>query len=1204
MEKLRNVLAQEDTVLFIGSGISVWSGLPSWPSLIEELAKFLESAGANADLVRAEASRGDLLQAASYGFDKLTKTQIGEFIRAACHYGVAKPSEIHRKLISLGPRCFVTTNYDNLLEEGLRLWQPDRFFRPPITNRQLTETAEIVHARALDFVFKPHGDAGDIESIILTREQYRQLLPQGERHSALESLKTLLTTRPVVYFGFGLRDPDFLYVRDLLANIYKGGTRDHYAIMADVSDAERDYWRGNYGIHLVSYSTTGDLDGGHGHAELLTLLDSLLETLTVGKMGPSDAANATCTPEIVLSLARHAARLARAPMLSPEFPIRVHAEESKPTRVDLCYRPDKFDHYPIDKFLDDGPEQGLLVGLPGAGKTYALRRAAARLADKLNEVCLSEPFNETAAVVPILVDLKLYRGDLADLVSQSLPRNLPFDELMQQFTVKIFLDSFNEMPREHWENGAYEADFTRFLERIGRSGLIVGSRTSDGLDKLGLQTYSLDQIDEAIVVTELKRIGVDFGGRFNQEVLRLLQKPFYFQLVLSGTVSLPTEPHPRDFYQSFFLNINQAFTRRFGKALDLEDALALTAYEAINRGEEAFPLVDLLRILRVGVEAAGHRDLDSRDIANWLVANSVLLPQIGSRISFVHQSVTEYLAARELARRYQATPQILREKLVLARWDQALFLALSLLPPPQAEAFFRDVVSVDFALALNAVKYLELGRDDVVSKLLAEIPKRIQRFSPLETDIENIVGYSLPISDVHETQLRIIMSLGNMIGAAAVKRLVEIRGNSVKEELLNSLVRLRDDFNYCCNGVAIALQPLVTPDDIRTIFNLAESIAGEVSSDSDDNTAQGFIVGAAGLMAGLEVDIVKQKFLPSDRPGAVPEIHARILCDFLWNQHSTPALEMAGELLLRGINRAATAIYFISSLGEQTHDLSWTSFNAAHIERLISLTDNPQDGSWALNALQALCSARPDLAEVVSALAAERTGLSRAYLLYCATSAGSLQVFEALGQIVNMSEEQRSCEPLHVLEHIELNWLGEEKLFVQILKLREKKLALSILDPFLNERNSTLRIEIGPIEWWLDWIASESDPISPFWFKDRLSRMFSLCLSEETRHSFVVEFNKPESKYRAVLARSVLLDQNELSTEDFSEDAISFLLADLAHSEIRTFRGHLLGRTATEKFVSERLLALVHDAQPPLSSNLQKVLREAGKRHGQRYITD
>ena len=390
MDTLKRIFAQEETVLFIGSGISTWSGLPSWTELIEKLAQFLaqfiEASGDKADLVRAEAQKGDLLQAASYGFDQLTKQQIAEFIRNACRYGTAEPHEIHRKIVSLGPRCFITTNYDNLIEKSLDKWQPDRFYRSPVTNRHLTETAEITHARAIDFIFKPHGDVGDIESIILTREQYRQLLPQGERHAALKSLETLLTTRQVVYLGFGLRDPDFLYVRDILANTYKGGIPDHYAIMADISDAERDYWRRNYGIHLVSYTTTELPDKTRDHTALLTLLDSFLEKEPELSISVDFDPH---TPDVVLALARHAAGLSRSPKLTSEFQIRVHAEPEKLGNNLFVYRMDRFDHSPVEKFLDNGPERAVLTGLPGAGKTYALRRSAARLADKLHESCLS-----------------------------------------------------------------------------------------------------------------------------------------------------------------------------------------------------------------------------------------------------------------------------------------------------------------------------------------------------------------------------------------------------------------------------------------------------------------------------------------------------------------------------------------------------------------------------------------------------------------------------------------------------------------------------------------------------------------------------------------------------------------------------------------------------------------------------------------------
>ena len=128
MEKLRQVLKQSDTVLFIGSGISTWSGIPSWTEAVEELAQFLKAAGVNPDLVRAEAEKGELIQAASYGLDRMTKPQIGEFIRSLCRCGSARPEEIHRKIVNLGPRYYITTNYDNLIEQSLRKWHEGRAF--------------------------------------------------------------------------------------------------------------------------------------------------------------------------------------------------------------------------------------------------------------------------------------------------------------------------------------------------------------------------------------------------------------------------------------------------------------------------------------------------------------------------------------------------------------------------------------------------------------------------------------------------------------------------------------------------------------------------------------------------------------------------------------------------------------------------------------------------------------------------------------------------------------------------------------------------------------------------------------------------------------------------------------------------------------------------------------------------------------------
>lgn len=1199
MEKLKQVLAREDTVLFIGSGISMWSGLPSWAGIVEELAQFLESAGANANLVRAEAQKGDLLQAASYGFDKLTKQQIGEFIRAACRYGVAKPHEIHRKIVSLGPRCFVTTNYDDLIEESLRKWQQDRFFRSPVTNRHLTETAEIIHARAIDFIFKPHGDAADSESIILTREQYRQLLPQGERQAALESLKMLLASRPVVYLGFGLRDPDFIYVRDILANTYKGGTRDHYAIMADVSDAEVDYWRRNYGIHLISYPTTERPDKTREHSALLSLLDDLLDKTSAS---PAETEFDPCSTDIILALARYASGLSRSPRTNPEFQIRVYAVTEHGKGQTLYSWPDNFDHYSVEKFLDKGPNRALLIGLPGAGKSYSLRRAAARFAEKLHEICLSEPFNEESVIVPILVDLKFYRGNLHELINQTLPKSLPFDEVLRHFKVRIFLDSFNEMPREYLESGAQESDFAKFITIIGDASLIIGSRTSDGLDKLGLPAYNLDHIDEEDVTTELQRLGIEIEGRFDREVRQLLQRPFYFKYVLNGIVKLPREAHPKDFYQALFDNLRQTFAAKFGRQFDIEKPLSLAAYDALNRGEEAFPLSELLSTLRIYANSTGLPSIDVRDIANWLVSSSILIPHIGGRVAFVHQSVTEYLAAMELARQYQVSPEILKEKLSLTRWDQALFLTLSLLPPEQGEAFLQDVIKADFALALNASKYLEIARDEVIAKLLFEIPEYLKT-APYDHKIAWLVESTLPLTDTHIPQLRTLIKCGDSIGASAVSRLVELKGAEVKDEILRLLLDKRDDFNLCNNGIGPALRPFATDEDATKIVEWADSIEGMVTPDTDVDDLGGFTNGAAEFLAGLDLSIIRQAFLPTDESVKIPEIRAQILCDILRMGGSTPELDFAGELLLKDIKEAAIAIYFISGFGKPDRSLSWDSFTVAHVDRLeTNLTILGE--SWELDALKSLCIARPDLAEVVKQRALNKAGIAKAVRLYCASPADLTPVFQALSELIEMSAQDREEQPLHILERIEFDWTAREDLFVQLLRLRDARLAPALFGGSIPPTVPNLgKLEIGPIDWWLEWMFELRETGSDrekFWVVDQLGGLFGAHLNNEVIDKFIAEFNRSNSKFRRLLLRFVLPHFKDITTEVFNDDAISFLLADLSRENSISHRGHLLGRTATEQFVTERLLPLLVDAKQPLLRNLYDVLKQAGSRHGRR----
>jgi hypothetical protein len=817
-EKLKQILSQEDTVLFIGSGISSWSGLPSWPGLIEELALFIEAQEMSAKLVRAELIKNDLLQAASYGVDLLTKPQFAEFVRKACRLGTARPHEIHKKIVSLGPRCFITTNYDPLLEEALRQWQPNRFFRV-VSNRQVTETADIVQARALDFVFKPHGDANDSDSVILSREQYRIL--RGEKRHVLEAVETFFISRPVVYFGFGLKDPDFVFIKDLIANTYKGGARDHYAVVANITEEEKPYWRKNYGIHLISYPTKNQADGRKDHSPLIELLDNLLQPHSalpgsiIDSPPTEQLTKFEITPQLVLSLARYGGRVAFQPRVDSEIPLKVTRKTHKTGRGFADY--DRYDHASIEEFLSQGPNRALLIGLPGAGKTYSFKRTAAKMGVRLQEVCLSESFDPTKVVIPFYVDLKFYTGNILEMVERTLPPDLLFDRIIEEFDTRLFIDSFNEMPREQYDTGTWEQDLTKLIQHIGQGAVIFGSRLEAGLEKLHLPVYQLDSIQVDYVQTEITRHEIQVQGRFQQEMLSLFQKPLFFRLFVSERSLVPRQPHPTEIYRSYFEHLSNQFSNRFGVQVDLSQAFRSIAFQAIDNGDESIPLSELERVFKHELAAMAATGANEREGINWLISKTFLVPQVASTLTFFHQSITEYLGALELARLYSADPDLLRQKLKFTRWDQSLFLALRFLNHAEATAFVNEVISTDLALAIQASKYVEDDATELVTEILRLLIKKPQLASSEHRNIHYALEKHLIANDCHEELLKKLIDQGNTLGGAAAVVFGHLKEELAKETLIAEMFSKPDDFNFC-STVGRFLSDWIEVEDVPAII--------------------------------------------------------------------------------------------------------------------------------------------------------------------------------------------------------------------------------------------------------------------------------------------------------------------------------------------------------------------------------------------------
>ncbi|AKU95770.1 hypothetical protein AKJ09_02434 [Labilithrix luteola] len=534
--------------------------------------------------------------------------------------------------------------------------------------------------------------------------------------------------------------------------------------------------------------------------------------------------------------------------------------------------------------------------------------------------------------------------------------------------------------------------------------------------------------------------------------------------------------------------------------------------------------------------------------------------------------------------------------------DQALFLALSVMSEVDADAFIEAVIDTDLALALNASKYMEYGRDAVVSRLLTEVLSRAPGRQLFEDQLESALERGVETSRIHIPLLRELMKTGNMLAAAAVQQLVKLEGASSKRELFEELYTNRHDYNYCCNGIVKALLPHLEVTDIAAILELVERAEKlpeeETESEVAEEDVAGLVSACGQLLVRFEVDAIRSAFLPGGTTAPISRVRADVLCRLLIDRYSTSTLILAGELLLAGVVSAATSIWFISRFAKE--ELSWSSFDVRHVDRLLEMIRSGEKLGWPVRALYALCRNRPDLAERLATLPRSSSVVCDAIVLFCRSNDDEL-AFDVLRQLVGLSAEQRHHEPLHFVAQLDLSWKRTGKLLIDLLKLRDATVAGPVLERALDEE--VAGVELGPIGWWTDWLVeSASDGDEHAWFADRLSRFLVAHMSADQKSRLVASFADVGVVYKRVLARTVFMRMSDLSSDAFAETELLFLIDEL-HVPADSFYGHLLGGIATERFVIERLVPIVTSEASRFQKNLRAVIRTAGLRHGRRYLS-
>lgn len=176
--------------LFLGAGVSIPAGLPTWKELVDKLAKELSDPDRELLDGLEITDKAQLIeQFQPDGF----KERVAKITRE-----VTRPSLVHGLLAGLDVAHVVTTNYDTLFESAMKAAR---------------HSADVVmpHQSAIGqhrWVLKMHGDVDHADNIVLTR-RHMVMYDAANRPSAA-LLQSLLLTQHLVIVGASMTDPNIV----------------------------------------------------------------------------------------------------------------------------------------------------------------------------------------------------------------------------------------------------------------------------------------------------------------------------------------------------------------------------------------------------------------------------------------------------------------------------------------------------------------------------------------------------------------------------------------------------------------------------------------------------------------------------------------------------------------------------------------------------------------------------------------------------------------------------------------------------------------------------------------------------------------------------------------------------------------------------------------------------------------------------------
>ena len=225
-------LKRKSASFFIGSGLSIKAGYPSWSSLLTDCANEIE--------LDIKKENKNLINLAQYYFNEKQKNRINESIKEKFADKIGDITEEHKVIASLPIEDIWTTNYDTLIERS--------FDHYGIANTVITNDESYVEIDrdAKVKVFKMHGTVSKSKECVITRDDYERY--NTGHDIVLSQLKSELCYKTFLFVGYSFSDMDVQFIFEQIRKSFnESKPQTHYFILKNLNEDDYD---GNHDEYL------------------------------------------------------------------------------------------------------------------------------------------------------------------------------------------------------------------------------------------------------------------------------------------------------------------------------------------------------------------------------------------------------------------------------------------------------------------------------------------------------------------------------------------------------------------------------------------------------------------------------------------------------------------------------------------------------------------------------------------------------------------------------------------------------------------------------------------------------------------------------------------------------------------------------------------------------------------------------------------